>query len=319
MNRQLVLPQTKSAMLLERARVYATQSRAQKTLYVYKSLWNDFVEFCAGIQTEPCPAAPAVIIQYITHLAGAQKVSTIETKLAAIGFRHRSAGMDDPTKDENVKLVLDGIKREHGTSPTRKAAVERAVLADLLAVQPDSLRGARNRAILLVGYACDLRRSEIVALETRNIKFFPDRMVVTLARSKTDQTREGFELNVPRIREDRDICPVHALSTWLDVAQIKSGPLFRKIDRWEHIADSALTDQVVADIIKDAAAAAGYEPNEFSGHSLRRGLITQAARNREQTGDIRKVSRHKTEVMVDVYRADAEETQMRVIGNALRR
>ena len=318
MNRQLMLPQEKSAALIARARAYAKQSRSEKTIYIYKSLWNDFVEFCNGIQTPALPAAPAVVIQYITHLAGAQKTSTIETKLAAIGFRHRAAGHSDPTKDENVKLVLDGIKREHGAPPDRKAAVERDVLVELLMVQPDTLRGARNRAILLIGYACDLRRSEIVALQYNDVKFLNDRMIVTLRKSKTDQTRTGFDLNVPRI-EDTSVCPVHALRTWLEVSKIKSGPLFRKIDRWEHVGDDALTDQVVATIIKDAASAAGYAAKDFSGHSLRRGLSTQAARNREQTGDIRKVSRHKTEVMVDAYRADTEETQMRVIGNALRR
>lgn len=315
---QLVLSETKSAALLQRARAYATQSRAEKTIYVYKSLWNDFVEFCRGMPEDPLPAPPALVIQYITHLAEAQKVSTIETKLAAIGFRHRHGGMPDPTKDENVKLVLDGIKREHGAPPERKAGVEREVLGALLKAQPDSLRGARNRALLLIGYACDLRRSEIVALQKEDVRFLGDRMVVTLRKSKTDQTREGFTINVPRMEESA-LCPVHALATWLEVAKIKSGPLFRKVDRWDHLSETALTDQVVATIIKDAAGAAGYARDDFSGHSLRRGLITQAARNREQTGDIRKVSRHKTEIMVDAYRADAEETQMRVIGNALRK
>lgn len=305
--------------LLEDAHDLAQDAHAQNTIRTYESLWKHFCGFCNILGAPALPAHPATVVAYLAHIARNRKINTLETKLAAIRHYHLKARVQDPTSDSAVKDVLDGARRKFGEAPTRKAAVELDVLADLLAVQPDSLRGARNRAILLVGYACDLRRSEIVALETHNVKFFSDRMVVTLSRSKTDQTREGFELNVPRIREDLDICPVHSLSTWLTIAKIKSGPIFRKIDRWEHIADSALTNQVVADIIKDAAAAAGYDPKEFSGHSLRRGLITQAARNREGTGDIRKVSRHKTEVMVDVYRADAEETQMRVIGNALRR
>lgn len=305
--------------LLEDAHDLAQDSHAENTLRTYASMWKHFCGFCNILQAPALPAHPATVVAYLAHIARSHKFSTLETKLAAIRHYHLKARVPDPTADSAVKDVLEGARRKLGTATTRKSAVELGVLGELLAVQPDTLRGTRNRALLLIGYACDLRRSEIVALETRHIKFFSNRMVVTLEQSKTDQTREGFELNVPRIKEDLEICPVHALQTWLAIAKIKSGPLFRKVDRWEHLSDSALTDQVVADIVKDAAKAAGYDPKDFSGHSLRRGLITQAARNREQTGDIRKVSRHKTEVMVDAYRADTEETQMRVIGNALRR
>lgn len=304
--------------LLEDAHNLAQDSHAANTLRTYESMWKHFCGFCNILQAPALPAHPATVVAYLAHLARSHKFSTLETKIAAIRHYHLKARVPDPTADSAVKDVLEGARRKIGTATTRKAAVELELLGELLAAQPDSLSGARNRAILLIGYACDLRRSEIVALETCHIKFFGDRMTVTLEQSKTDQSREGFELNVPRIKEDLEICPVHALQTWLSIAKIKSGPLFRKIDRWEHLGEKALTDQVVADIVKSAAKAAGYDPKDFSGHSLRRGLITQAARNREQTGDIRKVSRHKTEIMVDVYRADTEETQMRVIGNALR-
>lgn len=305
--------------LLEDAHDLAQEAHAANTLRTYESLWKHFCGFCNILQAPALPAHPATVVAYLAHIARNRKINTLETKLAAIRHYHLKARLPDPTADSAVKDVLEGARRKLGAAPTRKSAVERGLLVEFLSAQSDTLRGARNRAILLVGFACDLRRSEIVALETQHVKFFSNRMTVTLEQSKTDQRREGFELSVPRIQEDLEICPAHALQTWLTIAKIKSGPLFRKVDRWEHLSDSALTDQVVADIVKDAARAAGYDPKDFSGHSLRRGLITQAARNREQTGDIRKVSRHKTEIMVDAYRADAEETQMRVIGNALRK
>lgn len=305
--------------LLEDARDLADESHAQNTLDTYLSLWTDFCAFCDHMQTPALPSHPATVVAYIRHLLPAQKISTVESKLAAIRHYHLKARAPDPTHDSAVKDTLDGARRRYGAPPDRKAAVEQDLLRRMLAVQTESLRGVRNRSVLLTGYACDLRRSEIVALQVRDIVFHPDRMIVKIRKSKTDQTREGFEINVPRILDDLDVCPAHALRTWLDVARIKDGPLYRKVDRWETVGESALTDQVVADIIKDAAAANGYDPKEFGGHSLRRGLITQAARNREQTGDIRKVSRHKTEIMVDAYRADTEETQMRVIGRALRK
>lgn len=308
----------KMLALLEGARDLADDAHAENTLRTYEALWNDFCAFCDHMQTPALPAHPATIVAYIRHLLPAQKVSTLETKLAAIKHYHEKARAPDPTHDPAVRDVLDGARRRYGAPPDRKAAVEMDLLRAMLEVQKDNLTGARNRAILLVGFACDLRRSEIVGLQVRDVLFHPDRMVVHLVRSKTDQTREGFDISVPRILEDLTVCAAHALRTWLDLAQIKSGPLYRKVDRWEKVWETALTDQVVADIIKAAAAANGFDAKQFGGHSLRRGLITQAARNREQTGDIRKVSRHKTEVMLDAYRADTEETQMRVIGNALR-
>ena len=305
--------------LLRDARDLADDAHAENTLTAYASRWTDFCAFCDHMQVPALPAHPATVVAYIRHLLPAQKVSTVEAKLAAIHHYHDKARLADPTRDSAVRDVLDGARRRYGAPPDRKAAVETDLLRRMLNVQSDDLRGARNRSILLTGFACDLRRSEIVALDVRDVAFYPDRIVVKLRKSKTDQTREGYEINVPRIPEDDAICPVHALRNWLALAEIREGAIYRKIDRWGKVWDRALTDQVVADIIQNAVSACGYDPAEFGGHSLRRGLITQAARNREQTGDIRKVSRHKTEVMVDAYRADTEETQMRVIGNALRR
>ena len=302
--------------LLEDAADIAQDAKAVNTLRTYESRWKHFCAFCEIVHAPALPAHPATVVSYLAHLARRQKISTLQNKLAAIRHYHLKARVPDPTRDNAVRDVLDGIRRKFHTAPTRKAAVERDVLRHMLAVQPDTLRGVRNRALLLIGFACDLRRSEIVALEYKDVKFFPNRMVVNIGKSKTDQYGEGFPLSVPRIA-DTSICPAHALKTWLEISKIKSGPLFRKIDRWEHIGADALTDQVVALVIKQSAAACGYDPNEFGGHSLRRGFITQAARNREQSADIRKVSRHKTEIMLDVYRADAEDAQMRVIRGAL--
>lgn len=311
------LQHPKVIALLQDARNLADEAHAANTILTYQSLWKDFCAFCEGVGVPALPAHPATVVAYLAQLAPVQAMNTLETKLAAIRHYHLEARVPDPTRDAAVKDVLEGARRRYGAPPDRKAPVERDLLLQMLDVQPDTLRGARNRALLLVGYACDLRRSEIVALQVGDVAFQADRMVVSLRKSKTDQNREGYSIHVPRM-DDTGMCPMHALRTWLEIAKIKSGPLFRKVDRWEKLNDSALTAQVVALVIKDAAAAVGLDPAAFGGHSLRRGLITQAARNQEQTGDIRKVSRHKTEVMVDVYRADAEEAQMRVIGNALR-
>lgn len=306
----------KMIALLREAHELSDDALAHNTRRTYESLWKDFCAFCDHVSAPALPAHPATVVSYLMQLAPAQATNTLETKLAAIRHFHLEARVPDPTADSAVRKVLQGARRRYGAAPERKAAVERDILSAMLSAQPGTLTGARNRALLLVTWACDLRRSEAVALDVRDVQFLGDRMIVTVRHSKTDQRREGYEISVPRM-DDSDLCPVTALFTWLTAAEITNGPLFRKIDRWGHISLRALTDQVVADLVKAAALALGLDPAAFAGHSLRRGLITQAARNEEQTGDIRKVSRHKSETMLDVYRADTEEAQMRVIGRAL--
>lgn len=316
MSHDLSVSSPRALALIERAHAYAEKSKSANTLRTYRSLWDDFCEFAVRMRSAPLPASPGLVVAYLSELAPLQRASTLSGRLAAIRHFHEKERVPDPTRDPAVRDVLEGIKREHGVPPTRKKAIDRDVLSALLRVQPQTLRGVRNRALLLVGYACDLRRSELVALQISDVEFLRDRMIVTVARSKTDQHGAGYALNVPRM-QNKDLCPVYALELWLNVTDIQEGPIFRAVDRWEHTGKTAITAQVVKDVVKEAAKAAGYNPRLFAAHGLRRGLITQAARNREQTADIRKVSRHETEIMIDVYREEAADAQMRVIGGAL--
>lgn len=315
-DRALVPPPPLAPELLRQARAYADKRRAQNTLETYDSLWRDFCAFAEREGAEPLPAHPALVVSYITFLAPAQSLSTLRTKLAAIHHKHREARLPDPTRDPAVEDVMDGIARTHGKPPKRKAAADLPVLRAMLRVQPQTIRGMRNRAILLVGYACDLRRSEIVALTREDVELSGDHLLVTISRSKTDQTAQGFTIKVPRAK-DPAVCPVRALELWLAVGKIQGGPLFRAVDRWENVGDAALTDQVVAAVVKEAAHAAGLDPARFAGHSLRRGFITQAARRGAPSLDIRAVSRHKTEIMIDVYNEARAEAQVRTIASAL--
>lgn len=315
-----LVPVNRSArQLLRRGAELADHALARNTQLTYAAALREYRAFCDLKRIDPpLPASPAAIISYVTFLLedAHHKVSTIAVHLAALRYSHLQARVADPTADPAVDRLMKSIARDYGKPPERVRAVALDELRLLLRAQPATLAGARNRALLLVGYSCDMRRSELVALRVQDVEFRTDRMVVTIARSKTDQAGQGYQINVPRITE-RLVDPVRTLRTWLEVAKIRSGPIFRKVDRWEHVGEKALTDQVVADIVKSAVAAAGLQKEFFSGHSLRRGLITQASRNREDSLSIRKVSRHKTERMVDVYVTEAADTQMRVIAGAL--
>jgi integrase len=139
-----------------------------------------------------------------------------------------------------------------------------------------------------------LRRSELVALTVEDLSPSPDGMRIRIARSKTDQTGRGQELLVVYAEAPRP-CPVRALRTWLDTAAITTGPIFRRVTR-TGVVSSPLTGQPVALIIKKRAGAAGLDPGEFAGHSLRSGYATQAARDGHHPTQIAATTRHPPHV-----------------------
>lgn len=160
------------------------------------------------------------------------------------------------------------------------------LLADVrLAVQaaPDTLAGLRDRAMILVGFAGALRRSELVAIELEGedagpvrVRFVAGGAEILIDRSKADQLGEGAVVGIP-YGVNSETCPVLALRAWLEAAAITAGPVFRAIDRWGHVRPAGLTPNVVARIVKDGAARIGLDPAAFAGHSLRSGLATSAA------------------------------------------
>jgi integrase len=129
---------------------------------------------------------------------------------------------------------------------------------------------------LLLGFAGAFRRSELVALDVADIAETKTGLLVTIRRSKIDQEGEGATIAIAR----GDVaCPARALLEWLDAAGIKSGPIFRPINKACTVAAERLTDRSVANIVKAYAERAGFDASQFSGHSLRSGFLTSAAAN----------------------------------------
>lgn len=108
---------------------------------------------------------------------------------------------------------------------------------------------------------------------------------------------------IPPVDDDL-IDPVRALKVWLADSGIKSGPLFRRIDR-HGVMHGRLSDKAVALIVKDAAQGAGLEPVQFAGHSLRSGFITAAALAGVEDRDIAAQSGHKSMTVLHGYIQDA--------------
>jgi len=283
------------AQLADRARDYIKASRAENTQRAYDADWRHYTAWCARQNLDPLPPAPQTIGLYITACATAkagatrEAVSTIERRLSALSWQFRQHGLPFDRGDRHVKTVLAGIRRTHGRPPARKDAVLRDdVVAMLETRDRGTLRGLRDRAMLLIGFAGGLRRSEIVGLdvgpeETEDgsgwVEILDKGIVVTL-RGKTGWR----EVEIGRGSADAT-CPVVALQTWLRLARIGHGPLFRRVrEAGKDVGPDRLTDRQVARLVKAAALSAGVRADlsegerrrKFAGHSLRAGLASSA-------------------------------------------
>ncbi len=260
----------------EQAQDFAGRARAPNTIKAYRSDWSHFEAWAFEHGLEVLPADPRTLVLYLTECAGWLKASTIGRRLSSISQAHKAAGHSSPTKDALVQATWAGIRRTIGTAEKGKAPIRTADLRRMVEDLAPTLRGRRDRALLVLGFAGGFRRSELVGLDVNDLEETADGVVVTIRRSKTDQEGQGRQVGIP-YGSNPLTCPVRALRTWLDASALEQGPLFRAVDRYDRVGTGRLSDKTVALVIKRQAVAAGLDPSRLAGHSLRAGLATSAA------------------------------------------
>ena len=260
------------------ARDFARDAKAANTLRAYASDWRDFTDWCRWHKREPLPASPETVALYLTHLARAMKPSTIQRRISAISQAHAAAGYEDsPTRTAIVRAVWQGIRRSKGVAQSGKIPVLTPDLREMIHALPEGrLLSLRDRALLLLGFAGAMRRSELVGLDVGDVIETAEGLVVTIRRSKTDQEGAGRKVGIP-YGSKLATCPVRAVREWKSVGGLEGGPLFRTVNRHGKLGAARLGDRSVALIVKRAIEATGKEPGGFAGHSLRAGLATAAA------------------------------------------
>lgn len=290
----------------ETTKKYVNASKSKETRRAYAHSFNEFNQYCLDRRLCALPASPETVIAYITDLADrGDAVSTIQVKLSAIGFIHENAETENqekvnPAKHIRVRVTMAGIKRVKGSAPKQKAPLLLDHIRQILAKIPDDLRGKRDKAILLVGFAGAFRRSELVDIRVEDVRWNSDGMTITLRRSKTDQDGEGLYTTIPTLT-DKALCPVTALRAWLSAAEIKSGLLFLPIDRWGHVGGVKLDGREVARVVKRRAEAAGLDSMQLSGHSLRAGFVTAGVNAGSTFLELSETTHHKSEAMIKKY------------------
>lgn len=251
------------------------------------------------------PSTAQAIAAYLSDHAATHATTTLVRWLASLSKAHRALKAQDPTKDELVRSVLRGIWRQYGGPPKQAAPLTREILFDVLDAIPNDLRGTRDRALLLIGFAGGFRRSELVSLEPADLMKQEEGLVLTIRRSKTDQTGHGRKIGIPFARGRH--CAIKALDSWLSEREaLGEGAIFRSINRHGVISNKQLSGQAVSMVIKDRLQGAGIESSTFSGHSLRAGFITSAAKAGISSWKIRQQTGHASDAMLGRYIRDSE-------------
>ena len=290
---------------VEAAKAYASEQHSSATRRAYRSDFSIFHGWCTARDLASMPAKAATVATFLGSQADSGvKPSTLSRRVAAIRYAHALAGEETPTNAEVVKATMRGIRRSSGAAKDQKSPLTAERLLNVLEQTPDTLQGLRDRALLLLGFAAALRRSELVALHVEDLEETPDGLRVTVRKSKTDQEGEGH--TIPVIRGAR-ACPVRAIRAWLEAAGITEGPVFRRLYKSGRVSEKALTPHSVSTFIKTYAKRAGYDPTEFSGHSLRAGFLTSAAERGASIFKMMDISRHKSVDTLRGYVRRAEE------------
>ena len=149
---------------ISKASTYLASAKSKNTLRAYEADWRHFRAWCDGNALDSLPALPETIAAYVAHHTDVAKVSTLERRLNSISYMHRKDGFASPATHDGVRETMKGIRRVHGSSREGKVPLLSADIKSIVGVLPDSFAGDRDRALILLGFAGALRRSELTAL-----------------------------------------------------------------------------------------------------------------------------------------------------------
>ncbi len=259
---------------------YLNAAERENTRRSYASAIQHFEVEWQGL----LPATSESVARYLADHATSLSNNTLRQRLAALSRWHGDQGFADPTKAEIVRQVLRGIRAVHPAMEKRARPLvldqlqqvdswlQRAIaVAQSRGDRSSSLRHTRDRSLVLLGFWRGFRSDELVRLKLENIQISAgEGMTCYLERSKTDTNYAGREFKCPALSR---LCPLTALTDWVALAELHTGPVFRKIDRWGHIGDTSLGVNSLIPMLRSLFTAAGLASvQEYSSHSLRRGF-----------------------------------------------
>lgn len=291
---------------------------AQNTRTAYGKVWRCFEDYCVSRNIDPFSITPEQAVDFIIDLATIPRpksgktlsMATVALYRSGINKKYVEAEKTSPMNHPKVVAALRGLARMKGTVPRRVNALREHEIRGMLEQCPDTLIGKRDAAILAIGFAGALRRSEICGLTTNDVEFIEPRsrkdswkMFVYIRRSKTDQEGRGQKIAIP---EGRYVEPIKRLRDWLQASKIKEGPLFQTMKRGGSLRGLPMHHSDIPRLVKHYAALIGLDPKQVSGHSLRAGFVTSAAVHHARLDKIMEVTRHSNASTVMRYIRDVD-------------
>lgn len=337
---------------------------ARNTRTAYRKAFRRYEAWCEQHRVEPLDARPEDVSRFLVDIASKPRspeasnggakplaIATIRVIVAAINRAYQEIDRKPPTADPTVTTVLRGLARLNRTRGRQVRALRAHDVARVLERLDEEAKdparriiARRDAAILAVGFAAALRRSEICALEVGDVEIVGSEPGFGAAENRWrrpaagavywppaasarrrpnrdwgDGLVHGMVLNIRRSKTDpfgkghrvavpegELIRPVTRLRAWLRATRVREGSLFQTLRRGGHIQGRPLHPNDIGRLLKQRVREVGLDPTEYSGHSLRAGFVTSAAENGARLDKIMEVTRHKTPAMVLRYVREAD-------------
>ena len=332
---------------LDTIRGYQDEASSESTRRGYVTDWAAFSSWCAVHSFTSLPAAPITVAAYLSQAAdlvderGDQFYApgTLARWLASINKAHTLAGFPKPGAHPDVALTMAGIRRKRARPEAKKAPLllaelKRALQAIDTTSYPAGIIGQRDWAILLLGFVGAYRRSELAAIDLRDVKLHSEEgLHITLHRSKSNQEGASETKGLP-YGANPITCAPCAFVRWLRVLAAVQGPraelirlirtskadrhvcrdgipefspaelrlpLIRPVMKNGAIKDRRISGNVVNSVVQRRSAAIGLNPAAMGGHSLRAGFVTQSLRAGANHHEVMRQTGHKSATTLEGY------------------
>lgn len=270
-------------VLSDRARARILDGMPANTQRAYRRQWTEWVAWCESQGRRSLPATPETLAEYVTHLIDKSlSPASIDQAIAVIRVRHRTTGHEGQPNTDAARRALRSHKRQRAEAGQRAHQAPPITLKLLRrmieSTDPSTVIGARDRLLLVLGFAMMARRSELAGLYLADVAETDDGLEVLIRASKTDQEARGRVVAIPSgTHPDTD--PVRLYRAWCAVLtshDITDGRLFRSVTRHGRIGQ-ALSADAINDVVRTMAIRAELPNAEnYTAHSLRAGGATSA-------------------------------------------
>lgn len=264
--------------------------RASVSLNTQRAIESDVRQFLA--LGGEIPVTTDTLVRYLVSQSHRLAVRTLRRHVSSLRRVHLDGGHEDPAAPILIRRLLKGMSKSRSQRIRKVEPITTDVLVQLLDAAKDGVIGRRDRLILIIGFGAGLRRSELANLNFDSLAMHSSGVEVHVERSKSDQCGRGSAIFVAASGSPH--CVLNALRNWQEVCPSHSGPLFRRIKKGGKVDAVRLSDRAIANIVKRRISSIGLDPDLFSGHSLRAGLATTAARSGVPLDQIRSHTRHKS-------------------------